>query len=56
MTLTPDRRFGYINKFGDTNKFGASGTGEQLSWVFEVDWNGDGAFVRNETVSFNTGG
>jgi hypothetical protein len=44
MTLTPDRRFGYINKFGDTNKFGASGTGEQLSWGFEVDWNGDGVF------------
>lgn len=39
-----DRRFGSINKFGDTNTFGASSFESYFAWGLEVDWDGDGVF------------
>lgn len=40
-----NRRFGYWNKFGTTNQFGASTFDSDLAWGLEVDWDGDGIFT-----------
>lgn len=46
-----DRRFGSINTFGTSNKFGASTMDARLAWGIEVDWDGDGVFDgTNEAI------
>ena len=42
--MSVDRRFGYRNKFGTTNQFGASTLDASLAWALEVDWDGDGLY------------